>query len=305
LEIVKYDITESYDLLIHAVGYEARSRFIAESLADVTRRRVGLGFMSREVLSFQENRLWTISNGGEFIDLDNEQFSQWMESELNAALVDAESVALDVSSFSRDRLGVLVRAVWIAVEDGRISRADILYAPAEFDAGTTWLEDDAVASAELLTGFEGSWSDPERPLTSIVGLGYEPGRALGALELLEGEAAVAFVPRGVDRRYDQRVEAVNAGLLEHGAAVTVRRYNVLDGVWLCDELLRLLQGVAVHGRAALVPLGPKLFAAACCAVSLDHRSGGAAIWRISGREGEPAVPRSAIGSLSGFRLALA
>src|SRR5262249_8833739 len=159
------------------------------------------------------------------------------------------------SSFSRDRLGALLSLLLNATQRGDVEELRILYAPAAFSTALVPDSPTLIGSAELLGGFEGPLVDPDRAVTAIVGLGYEPGRALGAVELLEPQRTVLLRPVGVDSRYDKQVAKVNAALLGgHGGSVPLE-YDVLQPRVLLEELRRLLRGISTYERAVLVPLG--------------------------------------------------
>ena len=282
------------DLFIFAVGYESRSIFIASKIGLEVPNRVGLGFRSRQTESFVSNRRWVEDSGATFLDLTLTEFNHWTEGPLTDLVSGARIIAVDVSSFSRDRLATLLMKCWRFLEDKEIEELRILYAPGKFDVQHLPEAYTQVASAELLFNFEGDWVDTERSLTAIIGLGYEPGRALGAFELLEPENTVLFLPDSIDSRYDHFVRTYNAPLTASGSKMVELSYDVMDSPDLLDRMLRIIDGAAVHGRSVLVPLGPKIFAAISCIASLLS-SPQVPIWRISGGESEPAYDVQAEG----------
>lgn len=285
------------DALIYAVGYERRSRHIASSVARGVELKIGIGFQSRQVGSFAANGRFA-RDSGVFLDLGHSAFERWVSDELHDVLGEARSIAVDVSSFSRDRLAALIAFLWSRLTAHKcLEELVFMYAPGAFDDAALPSRHTVVASAELLKGFEGGWSDPERPATAIIGLGYEPGRALGAVELLEPESTVLLVPTGVDVRYDRQVEIVNRPLLASDAGTVPLIYDVMRPEFLLAELLRLIQGCAVHGRAVLVPLGPKIFAAMAYVASLLAEPA-VPVWRLSGGDSEEPRDIAAEGSVA-------
>lgn len=293
------DVAEC-EVFIYALGYESRSSHILTTFTARSQRLIGIGFGSRKGLAFAENHLVAQRRGSELYEIQDEDFSTWC-ADLGALLGGAKSVALDVSSFSRDRLGRLLQSL-MQWRDSVLEREFVVcYAPASYESVSELSRDHGflLGSAELLRGFEGDYIDPAQPLTAIIGLGYEPGRAVGSIELIEAPLVTAFLPHGVDERYDRAVVQANAGLLGRPTRVSVAPYNVLAPWDLFDELYRLVWGLSLQGRSTLVPLGPKIFCAVACLVSWEVNPS-PPIWRVSAGGEDLPVDSHAAGPICGL-----
>jgi hypothetical protein len=283
------------EIFIFALGYEERSIYIAQNITQPSQRRIAVGFGSRQVLSFSANLSWAIESGIEYREVKDEEFLSWC-SDMVSMLDGTHTVAFDVSSFNRDRLGPLLRALMAWLRGRRENELVICYAPASFSSisAASIANGSLLGSAELLPGFEGDFVDPSQALTAIVGLGYEPGRALGSIELIEAPLVTVFLPYGVDEKYDAALIAANAGLTERTSRVSVARYNVLAPWELYDELYRLVWGLSLQGRSTIVPLGPKIFCAVACLVA-NELAVSPPIWRVSAGSEELAIDCQAAG----------
>lgn len=117
------------------------------------------------------------------------------------------------------------------------------------------------------------------PVDVVVGLGYERGKAVGAVEYLEPRRRWVCVPHSPFDEYLQEVKQHNRPLLERGEA-RVLDYNVLAPVDAYFSLRSLLQGIACDARPVLFPFGPKIFFAVSLLAALSVEE--AAVWQVSG-----------------------
>lgn len=296
------DAEEFYDALIYSVGYEARSRHVAEVLRLRCQRLVALGFLSHHTLSFDVNARWAKKYAHWFECLPAQEIVGTVEEQILKAVETAEGrvrIAVDVSSFSRDRLGSVILATLAVAADQPEAVVHFLYAPARFSRSPA-ADVGEIGVADLIDGFVGWAFDPAQATVAIVGLGYEPGRALGAIELLEPGRLALYLPRGIDGRFDRASETANAGLLGP-VSRDVREYRVLRPRTLYGELAEIASGLP-DLRPVFVPFGPKVFA--CCAMLVSALAEEAVpVWRISGGELEPPRQRSAVGEIAGLEVA--
>ena len=296
----------TFDVLLFPVGYEERSVAIARMLVDRV-RLLGIGFGSRKELSFDDNLSWVRSTRAEYLELPEVSFFSWLQALPANLPPSCRRLAIDISSFSRDRLGALIVSAvdWLGGAAAGSREVALVYSPGKFSQALYLAaQADLISSAELLPGFEGDFVEPDSPLTVILGLGYEPGRALGVIELLEPQRIVAFVPRGDEREFDRRVEKANRALLDPGSGVARYSYDVSRPDLLFEEMSRLVSSIGLRGRCVLVPLGPKLFAAVACLVGLLAQPR-PPVWRVSGAGSSNALQSVASGKLHGLTVSAA
>jgi hypothetical protein len=291
---------ELVDTLIFPIGYESRSTHVARRCAAPNLEAVS--FTTRQIMGYQRNIQWARDAEATVHYVEDEAFESWA-SEFPDRLSQSRHVGLDISSFSRDRIGPLLKACveWVRNDEAR--RLDVFYAPSKYSKVNAQeeLAQSWVGSAELVPGFEGDLVDPDLSLTTVIGLGYDPGRAMGAIELLEAPLVTCFLPTGVQADHDAAVAAANAALATSPWRVSTLTYDVLNPLALFDELVRVIAGLQRTGRAVIVPFGPKIFAAAACLAAL-WSAPRPPIWRVSGGKYDAPIDVAAAGPICGLGL---
>ncbi len=298
------DNTSELAAVIVAVGYERRSRFVAERLADRARVRVASAFLAQRVESFDENMQWMSDSNFTVESHTDEEFSSWLSNQLAsvaAASTDhKQTVCIDISSLSRNRLA---RAVWSVLASNVLDHLSVefAYAPAQYEEPPEFGAPMGIAEPAI-PEFSGWSGDPATPISMVVGVGYEPEKAIGSVEYFEATSVWAFAPTGTDTRYDASVLAANRSLHEFvaGSQHWVE-YPVLDAYRTFTTLESLSSGLLTEGRVLLVPFGPKSFALACMLVAAEHWPA-VAVWRVS--SGQLGVPfdRDASGPICSLRI---
>jgi len=202
---------------------------------------------------------------------------------------------------NRSRLAeVLLGIVSVAVN----RRVEVVfgYAPAKYQR---YKSDSAeIRVKEPVAAEFAGWSgNLDLPLSCVIGLGYEPHRAIGILEFVEPRWACAYEPRGVDTKYDRDVMKVNGPLRAAVPAPLITEYSVRDAWGTYKRLSSLVYGLRSSTRPILVPMGPKIFGLLCMIVALESENE-VSVWRVSGGESEPPVDRQASGSIASLGLTL-
>lgn len=290
------------DVFLFTVGYEARSSHLARKLTSFPGRLVGATFDQRHVLSYGSNRAWAESQRISVWEGADVEFRTWFRSVLPVGK--NRRVGVDISSLSRDRIAVVVREglSWLSdLPAGQHRELLFFYCPSAFTVEMLSQGSSPLAEAQLLEGYEGMLTDPDLPLTALVGLGLEAGRALGAIELLEPDSVAVLVPEGIDPEFGKAVRSCNRGLLEGRASTAPFVYQLMRPVLLVEELQRRARGIMRRGRPVFVPLGPKLFALCCCLVSTMEAQR-IPIWRFTGGQLDEAAECFAAGPVAGLSL---
>lgn len=121
------------------------------------------------------------------------------------------------------------------------------------------------------------------PLDVVVGLGYERGKALGAVEYLEPRNRWICVPQSPEAAYLAEVKRHNKNLIDNSKD-RAAYYQVLSPVDTYFSLRSLVEGIARSARPVLLPFGPKLFFAVNLLVAMTVEE--AAVWHVSGESDE-------------------
>jgi hypothetical protein len=296
-------MADTLDLLVGCLGYEARSSYVPLQLAARASSRIASAFDSQQVLSFDSNR--TALEAAEFaIEVHAEgEIRNWLAKELLGATgpgTQAVRVAVDVSSFSRVRLSEILLALCDAAAQRQL-QVDLVYAPARYQPPSE--SDETITVARPVAYEFAGWpTSPESPLVGVIGLGYEPGRAVGTAEYLDADHLWGFVPTGVDSAFDQSVESANA-LFWVDPRTRQARYEVLSPFATFSKLESLVYGLGASHRVVIVPFGPKIFATCALLVGLLHPSV-VSIWRVSAGVPDVPVEQTAAGVMTSLRLGL-
>lgn len=124
---------------------------------------------------------------------------------------------------------------------------------------------------------------PERPLSVVLGLGYEVDQAIGAIEYLDPSGIWAFVPVGADPRFFRDVRQSNSALWPLLDPAHQREYLLNDPYLTFSELRGLVATLALRSRVIIVPGGPKLFSALSILAKLELGEE-VSVWRASTHE---------------------
>ncbi|SDD46605.1 hypothetical protein SAMN04488581_2334 [Mycolicibacterium neoaurum] len=267
------------DLLIFAVGYEQRSRHIAEQWAGRYHRAIGVRFHVHEQLGFGENLQWAESQPNIAIETAGSEVAVGQLLSAACESRDGFAVAVDVSSFPRPYLAAIVSSLSrSAFEMGVELRVLFAYSVPEFTQPA--IDHGPVVSfgavhPEFVGSSEAGWS-----LAALIGLGYEPDLALSAQQMLDPAVTWLGAPRSEDHRFDDEISEANEILLDVVDSSNVWSYNIDDPAMTFFELESIVSGLVREHNVVLVPLGPKIFTVTCLLVALAHERA-IGIWRIS------------------------
>ncbi|MCM3500905.1 hypothetical protein M3667_03305 [Microbacterium sp. P26] len=287
------------DLLVVALGFEERGRFVAENGPD-SDTRLAFAFPTVSTLSYEENRLALERLSYEILPLSDD---------FGAALVDAiegldssrPRIGIDISSLTRVHLAEIIDA--LVYSCSKEVSVDFLYAPARSDA---WEVDDGpIRVAEPVHPSFSAWADDAGlPLSAIIGVGVEESMALGAAEFLDVSNAYAFVPTNGDVGFDAMNEKANHDFFLAEYMSKKISYSIQEPFDLFTRLEGLVYGLSPRVRIALVPLGPKIFALCSLLVSLIAENR-ATVWRFSASANSTPVQRRPSGRIVSLRVKIA
>lgn len=290
-----------FDLLIGACGYESRARFVAESLAHRASRVVSYGYVENRTHSYDANYSILRELGAVYEAESSAAFEERFISDLGSIPGDertAARIAIDISSFDRDRLAAIIRGIDLVAEVRELDVA-FIYAMGSFDSHSESSEATILINAPL-RGFEGWTSDPSLPVACVIGLGFENLVALAALETLEPARTVAFVAQSADSRFQTRVRRDNSALIGSDE-VQVVPYGVDDPFYTLQQIESVVHTLRSSYRVALVPLGPKIFALLALLVAREYPDD-VAVWRVSADQGMEPQDRLATGAMTSMRI---
>lgn len=128
--------------------------------------------------------------------------------------------------------------------------------------------------------FTGFAIEPGLPVASIVGLGYEKGKALGAVEYLQSADWWVFVPTSEEAKYLRKVQMHNATILNGVRDQQRFVYSVHSPLKVLTLLESLVASLVLTHKPVLLPFGPKIFFFCALLTALVHKR--SAVWDVSG-----------------------
>jgi hypothetical protein len=275
------DDDREYDLFVYSVGYERRSSH-ALRLGLTGRRTLALCFEKNHVLSFEDNLAIAKSAGATIFTPSTDDGVRGLVGDYLPSGALTFRIAVDISSMPRQRIASFLLAFDEAAKRGVDVEMDFFYSPAAFSSPPL-TPSSTLHAGPVLREYSGRLRRTSLPIGTLIGLGYEPQRAMGAFELLEPTTAWAFRPQGGDPRFTEALQTSNDLLLRVLGEDRVFDYKVehaLDTVYALESFVYAVQG---SHRLVLLPMGPKIFALACLLVALSDEPDRPAVWRVGER----------------------
>lgn len=296
---------DRYDAAIASLGFETRCRQIPEALGNVPRTAV-IPFGDRRELAYTKNSNWFGDHSWERVEIAEEEIAEWAGGWLGALCAgrsEPARVAVDVSSMNRPRIAAIIEAILSLPEQSRIE-VDLLYTPAKFRRSDHSQDPPIFNVAPVSDYFAGWWTDLDAPLAAVIGVGCELEMAASAIDKLEPERTIVFRPEGDDPRYAREVDRANRALMQtRGVRPDPVQYRVADPFGCFSELETMLAMLERRFRLALVPLGPKIYAA-CAMLAAALHSETSQVIRVSAGTRQVAQDRTSAGNVYGLRVLL-
>lgn len=294
-------VLSRYDVVVCALGYESRARSMAEELSLSGDLKLALSFGDCKTHGYNDNLNYFTVSGFEIHEWSDEDFVAAIRTRIVSFLMERSSslpgrrdiaVCLDISSFSRFRLASLVDLV-VEVAATTPIRLHVMYSVACFSPPDR--DDLPIRTAAPVTENYAGWSeDLDLPTVAIVGLGYEDGKALGAVEYLQADEIWVFDPHSPIQEYRGALDHANASLLDAVPNSKKIDYDVMNPHDLFVRLESLVYGLVRESRPVVLPFGPKIFTLVSLLVARLHPQ--LAVWRVSGGEPDEPTDRKASGN---------
>lgn len=187
-------------------------------------------------------------------------------------------VFVDVSCLSRTSMGRIFSALKEAAQVATV-KLSVGYCLARYSPPPERRNPANRKVSPVHPTFSGWTAGPYRPVDVIVALGYEKGKALGAVEYLEPSRRWIFVPNSPETKFLRAVKAYNRELTSGDVGVPID-YEVLRPRDAYFSLLSLVVGLLSEARPVLLPFGPRIFFAISLLVAMAVEE--AAIWHVDG-----------------------
>jgi hypothetical protein len=273
-----FNADDPHGIVIASCGYERRSSYIGR-LGLNKRRGIAATYPATGADREAENRELYESLGWDVLP-SSEALDEAIASSSQAGVC----LTVDISSMPRRFLADVVERI-TASKGPRPRRVRFLYCPGDFEQTSRAAGRDVNLSATPVSPyFEGGHRPTSVPVGLVVGLGLEPHRALGIMELLEPVRTWVFKSDAADERYRDATDAVNRQVLADFEARGVFDYDLhsLESTYFALE--SLTHAACSDYRLVFAPSGPKIFSLACLLVGAKRSIDRPAVWRVGGSE---------------------
>lgn len=284
----------AFDVAIVSIGYERRCRWIVEQSDLRAERGIGLEFGFLAEASYSDNRRFFEGRSYSIIPgLAKNTIGEI--SKIITACPKATNVRVfvDVSAMSREMIANVVLAIEHARQIVSLD-VSVAYAPSKF--GGSYTSSPIRRAAPIKTELRGWSNQPSLPLGTIMGLGCEPGMALGALQYLEPQKSWVFWPESIDEEFTKELKNANTHIGDI-FDVTSFNYSLAIPNMARGRLEALLNALDGRYRLIIIPFGPKLFAWLSVSTVVFEARQNIGIWAFSSKEHGNPVDRSASGHI--------
>lgn len=260
------------DVLFYGLGFEQRSTFACSKIRAT--RVIALKMPEFNIHHYRRNVDFARTRNHHIVDNLEIFLKEGVHKifERNPAPL---NVVFDISSTNRLMMFMVVSALSRSCR--RNDKITVVYCPSiykEPDRRFPQMEKLGPISAE----FSSFASDPAKPLSLMIGLGFEPGIAMGIISQLEPTISYCFWGAGIDKRFDTAVRDANFGFDFAGFATREVRYLLNDPKGSYDLLEAVTYGLIQQHNVIIVPMGPKLFSLLAALIGMRY-VGQVAIWR--------------------------
>lgn len=271
---VPFERAAAFDLVISSCGYERRSSYLCR-IGVEARHKVAIEYSSPLSPATLHNRDlyrsegWALVGSAELPALASRILNECQR----------PSICIDISSMPRRTMALIVEWLWNLAHD--TVQVQFVYCPGQFQGSMrAAAKTEALSAGPVSDYFRGELRAPSVPLGLIVGLGLEPHRAVGLVELVEPSHTWAFVSESIDQRFSKAASAMHETLLTSPNAPTLLSYDIRSLSQTHGALESLSFAVGLKYRLLMAPSGPKLFSLACLLVAAPRLHSRPAVWRV-------------------------
>jgi hypothetical protein len=162
-----------------------------------------------------------------------------------------------------------------------------VYVPAAFQPPSPEYPANEVVAP--VRGFSGL-TLPNLPTALVLGLGYDPGRAISITNELDPGIVLTFkASPASDHRYEAETERIHRDYLDSIPQEQQFSYPLTDVLTTFHLVEGVCTGLARDWRVVLASFGPKIFSLTCFILAAKHPE--LSVWRVSAGTKEASVDR--------------
>jgi hypothetical protein len=272
-EFLSHDSKTFFDIAIVSFGMDARHVHLLSQIK-AQAREILVGSNTAATENDRQVRQFVSQHGGTVCSID-EICQEITRRSLASKKSGTElHVFVDVSCMSRVFMGQIFATIKHEALESPI-RLTVGYCLASYMPPSEVRFPLIRRVAPVHTTFSGWGASAALPIDAIVSLGYEKGKAIGAVEYLEPRNRWIFVPHSPEERFLQQVKKQNAFLIKEETTID---YEVLRPADTYHQLLSLVVGLVQESRPVLLPFGPRIFFAISLLVAMRIEK--ASVWHV-------------------------
>ncbi|WP_210199656.1 hypothetical protein [Mesorhizobium sp. WSM3862] len=253
------------DLLIYAVGYEQRSAKMRDELS--AKKNAAFVYRSEGVHSYDGNYRKFTQRGDIGLDTNCIDLEANLTHILRPGGANRAHVVIDVSCLNRSLIAQSFSTLLRLSE--LVGRITVTYTPGKFVPPTLYMMP-AQYFGPAIPSMAANVGEPYRESCLVMGLGYEYGAALSAIEVIEPNSAFYFYPVGRAKDYEPAVRKANFNFDFGVGKYQVLPYNIEDPVSLHGVLRDIVDAFVDKATVSIVPFGPKIFSSVAVLMAIRH-----------------------------------
>lgn len=299
-EISNFECNVEYSVAIFCSGFESRARYIPEKYSIKCKKFICLAFSEHSDLESRKknddffrsvNCDTILFDGGDYLGVYDHI------SNILFGIDDGESLLIDISCMTRAWVSSIVRACFDKNKTNKF-QISFVYSPAKYEPVHGEYPPNEIVGP--MPGFS-SFVLPSKPISLIVGLGQDPGRATGLKEYIDPEEVVAFCPiPGIDVKYDADIECHNTEIYFSTRDDKLFKYPLLKPLESFKALESVVLGTKNNSAVVLCSLGPKIFNLYCLLISAHYED--VSVWRVTAGAKGPIKDCQANGEIVGLKV---
>jgi hypothetical protein len=269
IEELPENIPADGSIFFYAVGYEERSGYV-RSKFPYGCNCIYFDYGSVGIGDYDVNKARAVALNDTRIASNDLSLRMSIVSELFSARKKNPFLNLwvDVSCLDRTLMSLTIISILETVLPEDV--VHFLYAPAVFRKPPLFLAPlrrFCAATPELA----GAVGNPYKDRTLIMGLGYEYGAALNAIDMIEPQYVELLYPVGGDERFMPYVQKANFNFDFGNENYKLASYQLKDPVSVHGRVRDLIFSVKHHSSIVIVPFGPKIFSAICVILAIYNK----------------------------------
>ena len=261
----------SFDILIMVSGYENRCSFLVTHLKSVAQNKIVFGFLEKRHNGFrpENDRIYEEEHFDfhEASGNNGNDIQELLENLIQNQTKEKISVLVDYSCMTKEWYATIIN--YFVNWDFQLKEIDLYfsYTPSQFEKSNR----KNLFNKRMQPPAVEHPGTANRPVSLILGLGYDQDQALDLVNRIRPAATYAFYSDPAqDDRFVMEVQKINREVLHNLPDSHIFRFPMNDFRRINILLKDLVIDLRLQSQVILAPLGPKPFALNCMLLSARY-----------------------------------